>query len=228
MMKPRMSKKEQERIVKEDENAKKANLWIETGPTILTEQIMKDYTELKRLLENSKSTERISGVAVGVNAQPKSKVPTVCAGATAALQNARNDQLNAASERNVVSNGKNAPHHGWVPTRKKLQSQLNEESCAIYTKTKCSACATAKSVLFGMGAAFTVVELDKVNGAIKTELVAITGVMTVPQVFVGGKFIGGCNDGGLGGVVPLSKSGELITLFIEVVLSRINESSLDC
>ncbi len=105
-MKPRMSKKEQERIVKEDEDARKANLWIEIGPAILTEQIMKDNTELKKLLENSNSTERISGVAVGVNAQPKSRVPTVSAGATAALQNARNDQLNAATERNVVQNGK--------------------------------------------------------------------------------------------------------------------------
>ena len=29
-----------------------------------------------------------------------------------------------------------------------------------------------------------------------------------------GKFIGGCNDGGLGGVVPLSKSGELSALLL--------------
>ena len=35
------------------------------------------------------------------------------------------------------------------------------------------------------------------------------GKTSVPQVFVKGQFIGGCNDGGLGGTVPLLKSGKL-------------------
>jgi hypothetical protein len=34
------------------------------------------------------------------------------------------------------------------------------------------------------------------------------------QVFVGGTFIGGCNDGGIGGVLPLHKSGKLEELLI--------------
>ena len=37
----------------------------------------------------------------------------------------------------------------------------------------------------------------------------VTGKTSVPQVFVKGQFIGGCNDGGLGGTVPLLKSGKL-------------------
>ena len=49
----------------------------------------------------------------------------------------------------------------------------------------------------------------EVTDAQKTELKALTGKTSVPQVFVKGQFIGGCNDGGLGGTVPLLKSGKL-------------------
>ena len=45
--------------------------------------------------------------------------------------------------------------------------------------------------------------------AIKAELAGITGQTSVPQVFIGGEFIGGCNDGGIGGVMPLKSTGEL-------------------
>ena len=49
----------------------------------------------------------------------------------------------------------------------------------------------------------------EVADAQKAELKALTGKTSVPQVFVKGQFIGGCNDGGLGGTVPLLKSGKL-------------------
>ena len=51
--------------------------------------------------------------------------------------------------------------------------------------------------------------------AMKAELIKITGQSSVPQVFIGGKFVGGCNDGGMGGVVPLKKSGKLEELLIK-------------
>eukprot|EP00316_Scyphosphaera_apsteinii_P021384 CAMPEP_0119311040 /NCGR_PEP_ID=MMETSP1333-20130426/21353_1 /TAXON_ID=418940 /ORGANISM="Scyphosphaera apsteinii, Strain RCC1455" /LENGTH=173 /DNA_ID=CAMNT_0007315325 /DNA_START=326 /DNA_END=847 /DNA_ORIENTATION=- len=40
----------------------------------------------------------------------------------------------------------------------------------------------------------------------------ITGRTSVPAVFIGGNFVGGCNDGGLGGVKALKRSGDLVTL----------------
>ena len=49
------------------------------------------------------------------------------------------------------------------------------------------------------------VDLDRDGLVLK----ALTGKTSVPQVFVKGQFIGGCNDGGLGGTVPLLKSGKL-------------------
>ena len=64
----------------------------------------------------------------------------------------------------------------------------------------------AKDALKEAGIEFKDVE---VTDAQKAELKALTGKTSVPQVFVKGQFIGGCNDGGLGGTVPLLKSGKL-------------------
>ena len=64
----------------------------------------------------------------------------------------------------------------------------------------------AKAALKEAGIEFKDVE---VTDAQKAELKALTGKTSVPQVFVKGQFIGGCNDGGLGGTVPLLKSGKL-------------------
>lgn len=69
-----------------------------------------------------------------------------------------------------------------------------------------------------MGSILSVVDFDSEDcdalsacsgGAMKVELMKITGQSSVPQVFIGGEFIGGCNDGGLGGVKPLKASGQL-------------------
>ena len=48
--------------------------------------------------------------------------------------------------------------------------------------------------------------------AMKAELAEIIGRTSLPAVFAGGKFLGGCNDGGLGGVATLNKSGQLSSL----------------
>jgi len=45
--------------------------------------------------------------------------------------------------------------------------------------------------------------------ALRAELAGITGRTSVPALFVGGQFVGGCNDGGMGGVLPLDKDGRL-------------------
>ena len=70
----------------------------------------------------------------------------------------------------------------------------------------CPFCKSAKDALKEAGIEFKDVE---VTDAQKAELKALTGKTSVPQVFVKGQFIGGCNDGGLGGTVPLLKSGKL-------------------
>jgi len=64
-----------------------------------------------------------------------------------------------------------------------------------------------------MGARFEAVEINQLpeGKGLKVELQRRTGQSSVPQVFIGGEFVGGCNNGprpGMG-VVPLKQSGEL-------------------
>ena len=76
----------------------------------------------------------------------------------------------------------------------------------VFAASWCPFCKHAKVALKEAGIEFKDVE---VTDAQKTELKALTAKTSVPQVFVKGQFIGGCNHGGLGGTVPLLKSGKL-------------------
>ncbi|KAH8066342.1 DUF547 containing protein [Aureococcus anophagefferens] len=70
----------------------------------------------------------------------------------------------------------------------------------------CPFCDEAKAALRGAGVAFTEVSASDWRRA---RLREVTGSRTVPQVFAGGEFVGGCHDGGLGGTVPLLRMGLL-------------------
>lgn len=75
----------------------------------------------------------------------------------------------------------------------------------------------AKEVLTATKAQYTVVELDADpdGKAIRAELGDIVGRTSVPAIWINGKFVGGCNDGPMGGVVALQKSGQLQGLLQE-------------
>lgn len=45
--------------------------------------------------------------------------------------------------------------------------------------------------------------------ALRAELAEITGRTSVPAVFIDSEFAGGCNDGGLGGIMTLDRAGKL-------------------
>ena len=45
--------------------------------------------------------------------------------------------------------------------------------------------------------------------ALRAELAEKTGRTSVPALYVGGEFVGGCNDGGMGGVMTLDREGRL-------------------
>lgn len=74
----------------------------------------------------------------------------------------------------------------------------------IYTKFTCGYCARAKMLLNSRGAAFT--EHDITMGGPKREemIQRANGRTTVPQIFIGGEHIGGCDD-----LVALDRSGKL-------------------
>ncbi|RYG44961.1 glutaredoxin [archaeon] len=67
----------------------------------------------------------------------------------------------------------------------------------VFSKSYCPYCTKAKSALARTGAKDVVVhELDaRADGdAIQSALASVTGIRTVPQVFVAGKCIGGGDD----------------------------------
>lgn len=63
----------------------------------------------------------------------------------------------------------------------------------IYTKATCPFCHRAKALLNNKGAAFHETAIDS-DPAKREEMIARSGRTTVPQVFIDGQHIGGCDD----------------------------------
>ncbi|HUR64313.1 MAG TPA: glutaredoxin 3 [Candidatus Thermoplasmatota archaeon] len=63
----------------------------------------------------------------------------------------------------------------------------------VYTTNWCPYCVRAKALLRRKGAAFREVNIEEVPGA-REEMEGRSGRMTVPQVFIGGRHVGGCDD----------------------------------
>ncbi|WP_164116714.1 glutaredoxin 3 [Sphingorhabdus sp. Alg239-R122] len=64
----------------------------------------------------------------------------------------------------------------------------------IYTKFYCPYCVRAKSLLKGKGAEFEEFEIS-MGGPKRTEMLERSnGSTTVPQIFINGQHIGGCDD----------------------------------
>ncbi|MFA3762967.1 glutaredoxin 3 [Yersinia sp. 2544 StPb PI] len=63
----------------------------------------------------------------------------------------------------------------------------------IYTKATCPFCHRAKALLNHKGAAFHEIAIDS-DPAKREEMIARSGRTTVPQVFIDGQHIGGCDD----------------------------------
>jgi glutaredoxin-like protein len=66
------------------------------------------------------------------------------------------------------------------------------EPVTIFTKAGCPHCARAKALLDQKGLSYEEIELGK--GITSQTLRAVSGNGTTPQVFIGGKLIGGADD----------------------------------
>ena len=64
----------------------------------------------------------------------------------------------------------------------------------IYTKSTCGYCARAKSLLTSKNVAFTEISVDG-DPAKQDEMTKrANGGWTVPQIFINGRHVGGCDD----------------------------------
>lgn len=82
----------------------------------------------------------------------------------------------------------------------------------MYTSAWCAYCARAKALLARKGIPVEEVRID-LDAARREEMLARTGgKRTVPQIFIGGQYIGGCDD-----LYALDRAGGL-----DVLLDRPN------
>ena len=76
----------------------------------------------------------------------------------------------------------------------------------VSTKSWCPYCARAKALLRGKGVVYTEVDVEAVPER-RDEMIAASGRRTVPQIFIGARHIGGCDDlhelDAAGGLDPL-------------------------
>ncbi|HEX5792875.1 MAG TPA: glutaredoxin 3 [Rheinheimera sp.] len=74
----------------------------------------------------------------------------------------------------------------------------------IYTKAYCPYCVRAKSVLDNKGVSYQEIRIDE-QPELRPEMIErAAGRSTVPQIFVGARHIGGCDD-----MLALDASGQL-------------------
>ena len=76
----------------------------------------------------------------------------------------------------------------------------------IYTRSWCPYCTRAKALLTRKGAVFTEIDIEAAPGR-REEMIAASGRTTVPQIFIGARHVGGCDDlhalDAAGGLDPL-------------------------
>jgi glutaredoxin 3 len=90
-----------------------------------------------------------------------------------------------------------------------VTSQINSSKVVIFSKSYCPYCVRAKKLFQNLNQEASIIELDRVaNGnEIQDYLYSITQQRTVPNIFIGQKHIGGCDD-----VHSLHNSGKLAPL----------------
>ncbi|MEE1656899.1 glutaredoxin 3 [Microvirga sp. CF3062] len=64
----------------------------------------------------------------------------------------------------------------------------------IYTKSWCPYCSAAKKLLDQKGVEFTEIDIEKKPEARAEMIQKAKGRSTVPQIFIGEKHVGGCDD----------------------------------
>jgi glutaredoxin 3 len=95
-----------------------------------------------------------------------------------------------------------------------LIKQKNEENpVMVYSKTYCPFCSEVKSLFSNLAVDAKVVDLDTLadGDAIQDALMEVSGMRTVPQVFIGGELVGGCDD-----TMGAYRNGTLVTLLKSV------------
>jgi glutaredoxin 3 len=91
-----------------------------------------------------------------------------------------------------------------IATKSALGSLFVVHPVVIYTKSTCPYCHAAKALLQQKGAPFEEISVDGDRVAQMAMAARAGGRSTVPQIFIGGNHVGGCDD-----LHDLDAAGEL-------------------
>ncbi|UIZ26812.1 hypothetical protein KXD40_001489 [Peronospora effusa] len=106
-------------------------------------------------------------------------------------------EANKALDSNLLpSHQARQPQIKMTSAKETVEAKVAATPMVVYSKSTCPYCTKAKSLLTQLGAKYDVVELDQISDGREQQdaLEEITGQSTVPNIFVGGKSIGGNSD----------------------------------
>ncbi|GAA0164010.1 hypothetical protein Leryth_020907 [Lithospermum erythrorhizon] len=94
----------------------------------------------------------------------------------------------------------------------KAKELVSSNPVVVFSKSYCPFCVDVKKLLDQLQASYKAVELDSQSDGseIQSALASFTGQRTVPNVFIGGKHIGGCDD-----THNMHSQGKLVPLLTE-------------
>ncbi|KAL7161688.1 hypothetical protein ACSBR2_042209 [Camellia fascicularis] len=94
----------------------------------------------------------------------------------------------------------------------KVKEIVTSTPVVVFSKTYCGYCNQVKKLLSQLGASYKVIELNVENDGSVTQsaLAEWTGQTTVPNVFIGGKHVGGCDM-----VLQKHQKGELVPVLTD-------------
>jgi glutaredoxin 3 len=80
---------------------------------------------------------------------------------------------------------------------------VTEPAIVMYVTGWCPYCQRVRALLTRKGLAFKEIDVEE-DGKLREEMIARSGRRTVPQIFIGDRHVGGCDD-----LMALDGTGEL-------------------
>ena len=80
---------------------------------------------------------------------------------------------------------------------------MTQPAVTVYVSDWCPYCERAKGLLSGKNVVFSEINVED-DAKLREEMIARSNRRTVPQIFIGDKHVGGCDD-----LFELDRSGEL-------------------
>ncbi|KAL3748204.1 hypothetical protein ACJRO7_009440 [Eucalyptus globulus] len=107
------------------------------------------------------------------------------------------------------SSSRSASKEELATAADKAKETASSAPVVVFSKTYCGYCQRVKHLLTQLGVSYKVVKLDKEGDGdvVQSALADWTGLRTVPNVFIGGNHIGGCDS-----VTEKHQAGQLVPL----------------